>query len=387
MAEYDRDEVACHLCFQDKALQDWIKGEGRKGGTCPWCGRRGHIIRLAKLSEPFRQVASLYVPVEEGPDAYERGEWISFLLDDGWGVFSDRIQSDDLAQDLTLAILYADLRPKEHVDYPDYTGFFRHRESSLEENWDEKADAALRGETPEPDKQEAESLESDIADGLPDVMGVVFEDLSIIFEQGKILYRARVHDDRMQTNRFESSEVGAPPPKRAKAGRANRKGHPVLYLASSRSTALAEVRAWKGAAVALAEVRIKRRLLLVELGRPRPVKSPFFDELLQWRLDLTHLLYRLSGDMSRPVMPHEEEVLYRPTQFLALLIKSNGYDGFVYPSAMGSGANIVLFNPDDAEIGSPDYVRVKRVGYFAKPLGPYDDVYEEGPYDFALLKT
>jgi len=386
MAEYDRDEVACHLCFQDRELQDWIKAEGRKGGACPWCGRRGYLIALARLSEPFREVASLYVPVEEGPDAYQRGEWISFLLDDGWGVFSDRIQSDDLAQVLTLAILYADLRPKERLDYPDYTGFFRSQDSSLEENWDEKADAALSAEMPEPDKQEVESHERDIADELPDVMGIIFEDLSLSFDEGKILHRARVHDDRTRKQRFASSEVGAPPPEKAKAGRANRDGHPVLYLASNRSTALAEVRAWKGAAVALAEARTKRRLFLVDLSRPRPIKSPFFVEHLRWRVELTRLLYRLSGDMSRPVMPHEEEVLYRPTQFLALLIKSNGYEGFIYPSAMGSGANIVLFNPGDVTIGPPSYVRVKRVGCFSEPLDPYDDVYEEGPYDFALKK-
>jgi hypothetical protein len=36
MTEHDRDDVACHLCFQDKALQDWIKEEGKKGGVCPW---------------------------------------------------------------------------------------------------------------------------------------------------------------------------------------------------------------------------------------------------------------------------------------------------------------------------------------------------------------
>jgi hypothetical protein len=52
----------------------------------------------------------------------------------------------------------------------------------------------------------------------------------------------------------------------------------------------------------------------------------------------------------------------------------------------GSGANIVLFNPDDVAIGPPSYVRVKWVGCFSEPLDPYHDVYEEGPYDFALKR-
>ncbi len=129
-------------------------GGGQERGACPWCGRRGYIIDLAKLSEPFREVASIYVEVD-GPDAYKRGDSISFLLDDHWRVFSDRISSGDLAQDLTLAILYADLSGKERLDYPDYEGFFRSRDSSLEDNWDEKANAALGGDMPEPDEQEA----------------------------------------------------------------------------------------------------------------------------------------------------------------------------------------------------------------------------------------
>jgi hypothetical protein len=133
-------------------------------------------------------------------------------------------------------------------------------------------------------------------------------------------------------------------------------------------------------------VTTKRCLPLVDLSRARWIGSPFFVELLQWRIELAGLLHRLAGDMSRPVMPHEEEVLYRPTQLLALQIKSSGYDGFIYQSAMGSGTNVVLFDPDDVEIGPPEYVRVKPAAYFSEPLSPYDDVYEEGPYDFALEK-
>ena len=162
--------------------------------------------------------------------------------------------------------------------------------------------------------------------------------------------------------------------------------HQEQYLSTSKSTALAEVRAWKGAAVAQAPVRIKRDLLLVDLKRPRPIESPFFIELVSWRVQLAVLLHRLGDDMSRPVMPHEEELLYRPTQLLAWLIKSAGYDGFIYPSAMGSGANIALFYDNDTEVTEVTYVCVKRVGYFSEALNKYEDVYEEGPYDSVLMQ-
>ena len=273
MTDHGRDEVVCHRCFHDKALRSWISEEGRKG-TCPWCGRTGFLIPLERLSEPFREVASIYVPVD-GPEAYTEGDLISTLLDDNWGVFDDQIQSDDLAQELAVAILYADLRPKERFDYPDYEGFFRYEEDWLENHWDEKAYAALTGDLPSADKEGLERVGRDIDETLPDQIEIAFEDLARQLSADLLLFRARIHKVRTRTARFERHELGAPPPEHATAGRANRAGEPVLYLSTNKSTALAEVRAWKGASVALVEVRTKRDLLLVDLDQRRPLKSPF----------------------------------------------------------------------------------------------------------------
>jgi hypothetical protein len=135
--------------------------------------------------------------------------------------------------------------------------------------------------------------------------------------------------------------------------------------------------------VALAEIAIKRRLSLIDLSALIQIKSPFFVELLKWKLELRALLRRLGSDLSRPITSYEAreaEVLYRPTQLLALLIRASGYDGIIYPSAMGPGTNVALFNPDDADVKKV----VKRVAYFAEPLSDFDDVHEEGPYAFAL---
>ena len=42
---------------------------------------------------------------------------------------------------------------------------------------------------------------------------------------------------------------------------------------------------------------------------------------------------------------------YAPTQVIAEVFRSEGYDGIAYKSAFGKkGYNIVLFNPDDAEL-------------------------------------
>jgi RES domain-containing protein len=380
MTKYTRDEVACHFCFRDKTLQTWIKEEHARRGVCPWCRRRGHLVPLSTLGEVFREVAELYVP-SDGPYAFERGELLSVILDDDWQVFSERIQVADLAQELAIAILHAGLTPKERYEYPDYEGLFQRKESSLEETWDRQANRVLSNGISTLDDEGAFSA---IATDLPSRMEIAFEDLAISYPAGDTFFRARIYDDRHRKERFVAHEVGAPPADTVKAGRANSKGQPVLYLASNKSTALAEVRPWKGAAVALAEVKLKRRLLLVDLSRTKPVETPFFVELLRWRVELAELLFRLAQDMSRPVPPHEEEVLYGPTQLLARQVKANGYDGCIYPSAMGPGINVVLFNPEDAEVGDITHVRVLKAAYFSAPLSPYEPIFDEGPYDHAV---
>jgi len=81
----------------------------------------------------------------------------------------------------------------------------------------------------------------------------------------------------------------------------------------NRSTALAEVRPWKGAVAASAEVRLRKTQLLVDLSQSMKISSPFFVDLLKWRVELCGLLRRLAADLSRPVMMYENdeaEIIY-----------------------------------------------------------------------------
>ena len=378
-----RADGVCHRCFRDKVLREFITSHGVRG-PCPWCGRNGVMVPLSALSQAFRDVAELYVPVE-GPSAYREGEYLSFLLDDGWHVFDEKIQVNDLAQELTISIIYADLRPKERSIIADYEGFFRYSDNELEQIWDDKSYIILENEESGSKRENIGDLGNGISDAFPDQLRLAFEDLTTVFSVNTLLYRARIHQDRARSDRFRLDELGAPPPDLARPGRANRKGEPVLYLATNKSTALAEVRAWKGAAVAIADVRLRRDVCVVDLRRRRRLQSPFFVELLKWRVELDVLLHRLAEDLSRPVMPHEEIILYKPTQLLGELIKDSQYDGFVFPSAMGSGGNVVLFNPADADVVQVRYVRVSRASFFSEEMDHNELPYEEGPYDYALV--
>ncbi len=411
-----RPNVTCHLCFEDRKLREWVKGQSKVRRKCPWCGRHGWQIDQSELSAMFREVADTFKPLD-GPYLYESGEQIGELIDNHWQVFSEEIQTQDLVQELTTSILYADMSGKDRFELPDYDGLFVSPNYDLEEIWDEWANRALSGELPELRKGEfappqsstvaieellgipieAVSGESDSGGSelegekdaraeLPVRLALAFEDLAVAMPEGQSYFRARRYDDRHQATWFEDHELGAPPADRATAGRGNEKGHPVLYLPDDKSTAIAEVRAWKGVAVGIAQMRLKREMLLVDLTQIVEIESPFFVPDLKWRAELVGLLSRLADDMSRPLMPNDSDILYRPTQLLARMIQVCEYDGCVYPSAMGSGKNVLLFDTDAVDIVASEHVRVSEVAFESEPMPLGGPIYHSGPYDHAQDK-
>lgn len=134
---------ACHRCFTDKILIDLIREEERRG-WCDWCGGRNvYVIPLYKLGDIFRDVLSIYAQGDAN------GDPISYLLQEDWNIFSNRIEQapDDLMQQLAVAILKSSIEPKDYYsgDYPDYEDFFRRKDAWLAEHWHEKAEAFFLG--------------------------------------------------------------------------------------------------------------------------------------------------------------------------------------------------------------------------------------------------
>jgi len=374
------DSYACHLCFNDKTLIDSICKEGRQGG-CDWCGARNvYVMPLHELGDIFRDLIRIYAQGDTNDDP------ISYLLQEDWNIFSDRIEqaSDGLMQHLTIAILKAGLSPKDYSsgNYPDFDGFFHRKGEWLVEHWYEKAEAYFLGG--QRDLQDAlPSTTGRIApdDDLPDQLEVAFEDLSSKYDPGHILYRSRIHKDRFRSQRFTLSEIGAPLPENARAGRANRKDVPVLYLADNAKTALAEVRAWNGMAVAIAKYEVKKPLSVVSFLNFQEPESPFDEEYLEWKMRLSELFERLADELSRPILPGEDETLYFSTQYLCDLVRKSPYDGIEYPSAMGPGYNVAIFNWENLEPLEIQYVRIDKIKYLFDPLDEDEPLYDEGPFD------
>lgn len=143
---------------------------------------------------------------------------------------------------------------------------------------------------------------------------------------------------------------------RASDGRANPRGIPCLYLATTKETAMSEVRPWIGSYVSAALFETTRPLTVIDCSR-RYNENPLFFKLDDWAYEpppeqRTEAVWaHIDKAFAEPMTRSDDQADYAATQILAELFKHAGADGVVYKSNFGEkGFNIVLFNPDDAKL-------------------------------------
>jgi hypothetical protein len=174
---------------------------------------------------------------------------------------------------------------------------------------------------------------------------------------------------------------------RANEGRANPKGIPVLYVANTAQTAMSEIRPWVGAQVSVAQFKTARELTIVDCSKlhDQYIKLAFlsrtFDAITSSLSEpsseeVDQIVWAaIDAGFSEPVTSSDDVAEYAPTQILAELFRSEGYDGLAYKSAFGeSGFNIALFDIDSARQVNGFLHSVKAVQFeFSKD--PHDEYF------------
>lgn len=162
-----------------------------------------------------------------------------------------------------------------------------------------------------------------------------------------------------------------PRPNRATDGRANPKGIPYLYLATNRDTALAEVRPWIGSFISVAQFKTLRTLKLVNCTTDRKGYRIYFEEPPPNEREESVWL-DIDRAFAKPVNPNDDTADYVPTQIIAELFKSEGFDGVAYRSSLGSDHNICLFDTEAAELINCFLFEVKSINFvFEEATNPY----------------
>lgn len=145
--------------------------------------------------------------------------------------------------------------------------------------------------------------------------------------------------------------MGAPPPEKAKAGRANPEGVPFLHVSSDKATAVAEVRAEPGDWVTVAKVEIPRKgSWVLDLTRDVHIIDPFASADLDEDLMVREFLQNFAYELSRPVRARDQATEYVFTQAISTYFRERSYSGVVFPSSLSGGTNAVFFDPTAATI-------------------------------------
>jgi hypothetical protein len=258
---------------------------------------------------------------------------------------------------------------REFQHWDDYSRFARHVRSSRRYGWSEEA---------------REFLETVLA---------TIRGRDVEFAVGHSFYRAQLGIDVIDRTDDDGNWIGEdtwgysadrmkPLADRAREGRANATGIPALYVATTVTTAISEVRPWISADVSVALCKLVRPLRTLDLTLGHGKSSfagPVFSHILGGR-ELTSaekeaaVWIDIDNAFSEPVTVADDRADYAPTQILAELFQNAGYDAIGYKSHFGDeedrgGYNIAVFDPGAVEVVGCAPWRVRSISVLAEQNG------------------
>jgi hypothetical protein len=153
-------------------------------------------------------------------------------------------------------------------------------------------------------------------------------------------------------------------------GRVNPRGIPYLYLATTRDTALAEVRPWIGSVISVARFRVQRKLSVIDCSEHRSMKSAVDLFMDHTRPREDGIWVAIDRAFATPVSRDDDVKEYIPTQIIAESFKSAGFDGVVYNSLLSkNGLNLALFNLDDAGLVESTLYKASSINFNFEQIG------------------
>ncbi len=159
---------------------------------------------------------------------------------------------------------------------------------------------------------------------------------------------------------------------RAPEGRANPKGIPYLYLATTEAAAVSEQRPWVGSYVSLGLFATTRELKLVDFTKSYKSQPLFLKEPSKRQKELA-VWSHIDRAFAEPTMRSDDAADYAETQIIAEMFKNAGFDGVAYKSNFGKDAyNVALFDLAAADLEMCRLVRVTGITFrFTDEDSPY----------------
>lgn len=350
--------LCCPNCFRNETAKAFILENGEEG-NCGYCqAEETTVIEASELKNLFLGVVNLYQPLEHGENfrydspTFDFGEEsLAQLLNGDWQIFNDDLGLEwNTWEFLMDDIWLGGMRPKDaSYEYPpsdEWVSMDRNYHlPTPEDEWDEFAYELKHGDI--------ENYRDEPSTSLPDEWlphTITSQEAERIISTETALYRGRRGYAELPAPNagrvpFPLEQMGAPPADVATAGRANVTNEPVLYAAFDQTTATYESGRFPGSIVSVRKAFPTRELRIINLTHLRGITDPLGEEISLEVFRHIRFLNRLNEELSRPIHPDDSELEYKPTQYLANLIESLGYDGISYRSSLNSeGENLVIFD-------------------------------------------
>ncbi|HBJ1646680.1 TPA: RES family NAD+ phosphorylase [Clostridium botulinum] len=184
----------------------------------------------------------------------------------------------------------------------------------------------------------------------------------------KIFYRSRIgkNNKSITVDDFETEinfpyvkeEMRNAPPLKVAAGRFNRMGESMMYLASNEETALAESKPDVGHVCSVEEFVCKDEGKFLDMRKKSMCQIRIEDNLV-----FRNICDSISRMFNEPVT-RDEQNKYLITEFLSDIFRKMGFVGIAYDSSLTNQYNIVSFYPKKIENYNKEHmVKINQVRY------------------------
>ncbi|MBO4639976.1 MAG: RES family NAD+ phosphorylase [Treponema sp.] len=347
----------CIECFIDLEIRNII-GQSQNIGDCPICNKKSVSLydpdKDLSIKEAFDRLFDLYTTESEASDIIPKSAFTTIIEDliDNWNIFNPNLKVSQIRKILESLCSDINLLTQKVVIAENYNPIY------LKENCIVNTGKWLDF------SNTIKNINRFHSNALNTIrLKPYLEGLVKLYPKGMRFYRGRIAENEQG---FSKYEIGMPPPKVTKSGRANSYGIPRLYLASDEKTVLHEIRSSMYDFVTLGIFELKKDIKVIDLQNIDKL-SPFsnYDADIALFAINKQILHDINNEMAKPLRNNANPIEYIPTQYISDYVHSlKEYDGIEYKSTMNpNGYNLAIFDPTLFECINTETIQVNEINY------------------------